>query len=283
MTLETAEKFVRGWTQHYNDGDWEHLLALGHDPNPKEGSDRHRRGLHESGFRVVSSEIRPFSYPKWSIFREFRLHPKPEYWVDLFLESAEGRKNQMYLALAPCESGYRTCYYVEAKTKVVRKLDLQSEAERVSRFLMSAGKAVSKLKSKPVELVEIQFSIEQGFVHLGLDTESSEPGRIIAHPEFRVLPRPNWAAFAEMGEELVDLMGNVLHPNPADGRSFGARQDCTLCTLIGEMLVAAVKKHRDDGLMATWNLSATAQFGVSEIEGRFGFPPYEERGQDNRL
>jgi hypothetical protein len=264
--LEAAEAFVQDWIVHAG------------------GKDDHSyfKNLHAAGFTTKRSKIRAFSYPKWSVFRDSRLFPKPEFWVDVFLETPNGNKNSIYLALASYEDSYRTCYYVEAKTKPVRKLDLQPEHDQVLKFLATGGKAITKLRTSPFEFVELQFSSEYGIVHLGLDTQSSEPGRILTHPEFRSLKRWNWAGFVEMGETLIDRSGAALARNETNRETWGGT-GASLDTLIGNMLVNAIKQHRDSGSIASWNLSSTAQFGVSELEGAFGFPQHDKRGKDNWL
>jgi hypothetical protein len=280
LRLEVARLFVEDWIGHFNAADWAFLLSNVHTG----GRDNHSyfQGLRDAGFKATRFAIRAFSYPNWSVFRDSRLFPKPEFWVDVFLETPAGNKNSLYLALAPHESSYRTCYYVGAKTKPVRKLDLQLEHDQILKFLTTAGTAIAKLRNSPLEFVELQFSSEHGIVHLGLDTQTSESGRILTQPEFRSLKRWNWAGFMEMGETLIDRSGAVLARNETNRETWGIT-GATLDTLIGNMLVNAIKQHRDSGLMASWNLSSTAQFGVSELEGAFGFPQDEKRGNDNWL
>jgi hypothetical protein len=280
LRLEVATRFVENWIEHFNAADWAFLLSNVHTGSRDDHS--YFQGLHDVGFKAARFAIRAFSYPNWSVFRDTRLFPKPEFWVDVFLETPAGNKNSIYLAVAPHEDSYRTCYYVEATTKAVRKLDLRLEQDQILKFLNSAGRAIATLRASPIEFVEVSFSSNQGFVHLGFDTDSSEPGRILTHPEFRSLKLWNWPGFVEMGETLIDLSGATLKRNETNRETWGATA-ATLDTLIGNMLVSAIKQHRDSGAMASWRLSSSAQFGVSELEGAFGFPRFENRGEDNWL
>ena len=252
-----------------------------HEGGPREGdATSYMEQLHAHGSRVRRYEVRPFSYPKWAVFRTHRLYPKPQFWCDIWLER-EGREGQIFLALAHDASGYRTSYYVEAKTRPVRKLDLRVEREKVERFLVTAGHALAKLPlARPIELVELAFSVEEGYATVSVDTENGEPGRIVAFPEFKRLVRWAWAGFEEMGEILIDLDGRAFARD--DANRWGAPA-APLIDIVGMLFVEATAALRDRGGMAAWRLSASAQFGVHEIDGRFSFPHYEERGRENWL
>jgi hypothetical protein len=282
----TAEKMIDAWIAAFGAGDWAFIARQEHARDgERQKKDSHLMGLHKAGWRVVDSKLRTFSYPKWSIFRTTRLHPKPEFWCDIFLELPDGRKSEIWIALAPYESTYRTSYYVDTKAKPVRKLDLRAERIQVLKFLGTAGKAIGKLRPPLFELMELEFSTQQGFLNLSLDTQSSEPGRIFTHPEFRVLKRYNWAGFSEMGEVLTDDAGTQLTLTKKKGSEIwdGPGGGASFDTHIGNMIVSVVTEFRDSGGMKSWPVSDTAQFGVSETEGHFGFPLYKARGKENWL
>ncbi|WP_237079290.1 hypothetical protein [Myxococcus xanthus] len=49
------------------------------------------------------------------------------------------------------------------------------------------------------------------------------------------------------------------------------------------MLVATLLEMRDSGQFEALRASTTAELGVEEYEGHFGWPDYEERGRENRI
>lgn len=282
MLLNTPDTIVQTWVQLFNRGDMEALDALRHAP-AKASDTAYLQRLFEAGFRISGSSIKRFvEYPNWSIFRTYRLQPTPEYWVDLSMENSEGRTNEIYLALAPSGSDYKTSTYVEIARKPVRKLDLRAERAHVDTFLRRTWAAIHKLKTPPIQGVVASFSVEMGYVHINLNTESSEPGLSPTVERFRECPRWNWADFLETGHQLLDATGQLLLRRDMRSNIWGP-QELNLDSLIGNMLVESLKAYRDSGEMPLRNFAQEAEFGVEEHDGAFGWPPYEERGRGNRL
>src|SRR5205085_1341027 len=61
--------------------------------------------------------------------------------------------------------------------------------------------------------------------------------------------------------------------------SAGATEQ--LASALGDMLRAVLLKARADGVYAGLPKAPRCELGVEEQEGTYGWPPYEERGQDN--
>ncbi|MCY1003139.1 hypothetical protein OWM54_38930 [Myxococcus sp. MISCRS1] len=288
-----AVAFVDRWRELFDARDWAALRAHEHPDFPKSGppkqNDSFIRGLGTSGYRVASAKLKPFVQPKWSIFRTTRLHPQPTYWCDLVLKSDKGHQTEAFIALAPwegTEGAFRASYYVELPPKKkVAPLDLGKEQARVSRFLAKAVKdfARSHKDPRPVQRLALRYSTENGALNVGFDLNpESEPGEGMTHDDFAELLVPRWPDVMEHKPALVGL----------DGVKLAAREDGTWGTPeaharleehLGKMLVAMLLELRDSGQLEALRASDTAELGVEDSEGVFGWPDYEERGRENRL
>ncbi|NOK01380.1 MULTISPECIES: hypothetical protein [Myxococcus] len=289
-----AVAFVDRWRELFDACDWSGLRAHEHPDFPEAGPPRQNdsfiRGLGKNGFRVTSATLKPFVQPRWSIFRTQRLHPQPTYWCDLVLKNAKGHETEAFIALAPwegTEGAFRASYYVEIPPKKkVAPLDLSKERQRVAKFLAKAVKDFARVQdARPLQRLELQYSTDNGTLNVSFDLDpAAEPGRgdAMTHFGFAELLVPRWADVKEHRPSLVGL----------DGAKLAAREDGTWGTPeahaqleehLGKMLVATLLEMRDSGQFEALRASATAELGVEEYEGHFGWPDYEERGRENRI
>lgn len=94
----------------------DNLSHSGPDRHPK-ASETNRewlQSLMDDGLRVSAWRAQPWKQPRWSVFKMYRLQPKPTVYVhiDLHCESS-GRRQEAFAALAPAIDGsLRQCYYV---------------------------------------------------------------------------------------------------------------------------------------------------------------------------
>jgi hypothetical protein len=54
-----------------------------------------------------------------------------------------------------------------------------------------------------------------------------------------------------------------------------------LAAALGDMLREVLRKARADGVFAALPKAPQCELGVEEQEGNYGWPAYEERGQEN--
>lgn len=263
--------FVTQWVEHFNKRDWKRLRALEHPDFPNNGppgyNDTFLRSVASLRGKVVSWELKAYQPPQWSILRTQRFYPPPTQWCDLVVEYPDGKIAKMFLALAPAETnnaGFRSCYYVprERKTRIA-PLDTAKEVVRVRNFLKKAIRQFARRKDqKPVQLLCLHYSPDQGHLQISFDVDSSEPGRAeaMSHYAFDELMVPQWADVAE-----------------------NERKEGSISKRLGKMLVKALQSMREQGSFEVLSPTSTSEMGVEEIEGRFGWPAYEERGKLNLL
>lgn len=159
--------------------------------------------------------------------------------------------------------------------------EMLSEAVRSYKTLSGASETAESYP--PVTGIDLVFSLGDGestpWVHLHLDTKpGSEPDGDPTHPDFGKLPREGWLpAFRAVcdGEEVAVTESNR---NP---RIYG---DAGLSNAIGEFLVSTLLIAREDGLFNDLPRADRCELGVEDpTTGEFGWPRYEERGQENLL
>jgi hypothetical protein len=132
----------------------------------------------------------------------------------------------------------------------------------------------------PVKMIAVGFSYgDSGWVAVVFDTRpDAEPdGEWNSHIEGNVLERPHWQW--EEGdldeEEPITLI-------QADGITrVLPEEDVEVAKAIGELLKAVVVKARADGLFEGMPKAAGCELSVEHQDGHFGWPAYEDRGQDN--
>ncbi len=173
-----------------------------------------------------------------------------------------------------------------AKRSVVDRLDLRTDfteiyahvVERVQAFDPEANDGPGE--PGPVTALEFGFGFDQGgWVVLVFDTRpDAEPdGTWNDHIEGNDLERPLWTrAFNANARAAVTLVlpdGTELVVPPGGRDQFAAA--------LGDLLKAVLLKAREDGVFADLPRAARCELGVEEQEGGYGWPAYEERGQDN--
>jgi hypothetical protein len=129
----------------------------------------------------------------------------------------------------------------------------------------------------PVRMIEVGFEYAQaGWLVVAFDTRpDAEPDGEWTHliTEENMLDRPHWleAGAAEGPITLVRLDGTVAEL-PADAE---------LAELLGEMVKAVLLKARADGVFKGLPKAPGCELGVECFDGGYGWPEYQERGQDN--
>jgi hypothetical protein len=150
-------------------------------------------------------------------------------------------------------------------------------ADRVRGFDPAGGNVLGG--PGPVKIVEVGFEYSQaGWVVVAFDTRpDAEPDGEWTHliTEENMFERPHWLEAGEANMEgpitVVQLGGNeAVLPSGTE-----------LAEVLGEVLKAVVLKARADDVFATLPKAAGCELGVEHFSGAYGWPVYEERGQDN--
>jgi len=131
----------------------------------------------------------------------------------------------------------------------------------------------------PVKRVDVGFGYGYaGWISVVFDTRpDAEPdGEWNAHIEGNCLERPNWQ-WEEESEESQPI--TIVQ---ADGKTSEIpEEDEVIAEHIGEILKAALLKARADGVFEGLLKSPGCELGIEEQDGNYGWPVYEERGQEN--
>ena len=149
-------------------------------------------------------------------------------------------------------------------------------ADRVRAFDPSGGNVLGD--PGPVKAVEVGFEYSQaGWLVVVFDTRpNAEPdGEWTSLIEDNELERPNWL---EAGEAIMDAPITVVE---LDGRESSLPSETELAEILGEAIKAVVLKARADGVFAGLPKAPGCELGVEHFSGCYGWPVYEERGQDN--
>src|SRR5204863_4167658 len=127
---------------------------------------------------------------------------------------------------------------------------------------------------------EFGFAFEQsGWAVLVFDTRpDTEPdGEWNEYIEGNDLDRPGWLAAYEANEdEPVTVIlpdGTKRELPPGDRNGFAE--------VLGDLLKAVLLTARAKGVFAALPKAPRCAMGVEEQEGGYGWPVWEERGQDN--
>lgn len=129
-----------------------------------------------------------------------------------------------------------------------------------------------------VKSVEIGFEYCQaGWLVVVFDTRpDAEPdGEWTALIDGNQLHRPHWL---EAGEAQRQGAITVVQ---LDGTEVDLPSEAELGDILGEMVKAALLKPRADGVFAALPKASGCELGVEHFDGGYGWPVYEERGQDN--
>jgi hypothetical protein len=165
-------------------------------------------------------------------------------------------------------------------------LDLRRESEAIEGMLQSAidryaAKHVHPAAGRyhpPVRDIVLIYSVGGGYVHLRLDGWSDQaPDEGRSYLEFARLERPHWRQWAEPDEmEMVEVI-------TASGERRWIDAEEELIQVIGQMLVEALKRARDTGMLSRLPMGQGCELGVEEIDWSFGWPSAEDRGRDNMV
>jgi hypothetical protein len=204
------------------------------------------------------------------------------------LQNDAGRSNQLFLAIARSDGEYGECYYVDRPPRACRELDLRRESARIEKMIRAAVRTFASARRRmPVRALVVEFSVDEGLVHVSLDTTpGSEPGagNKMSHFRFRTQLVASWPTFFAAGERLIGLDGRACAK--IAGRTIrwqvGTRRQSADET-IGGMLVSLVTDLRRRGVFTKLIPAAKATLGVEEQDGAFGWPPYARRHRDGWL
>jgi hypothetical protein len=131
----------------------------------------------------------------------------------------------------------------------------------------------------PVKMVEVGFEYSQaGWVVVAFDTRANaEPDGEWTHliTEENMLNLPHWL---EAGEANMEGTITVVQ---LDGSEAVLPPGTELAEVLGEVVKAVLLKARADGVFAMLPKVPSCQLGVEHFSGAYGWPAYEERGQDN--
>jgi hypothetical protein len=167
----------------------------------------------------------------------------------------------------------------------MNRLDLRKDFADVYAFVADRVRSFDPATNDgpgdggPVGRIDVGFGLYQsGWVCLVFDTRpDAEPdGEWNEHIAGNDLDRPRWAKACEAldGESLAVILpdGTRLVP-PAGGGGLAAT--------LGDMLKGVLLKARADGVFAALPKAPRCELGVEEQDGDYGWPAYEERGQEN--
>lgn len=216
--------------------------------------------------------------------------PNPKDWVLYFNDVAYDANGD---ATIRTFNGWGSCHeskYKAPKSRAVKKkapvLDLRKD---VADVITLVEKAVKKLSIQQQKSGEIVSGIGLGFfasenpeVIIQFDTrEKFEPDGTWTHPEFARLKRANWSRFIEACEN-AEGKGTVIDAQGNRHDITEIEQENRIIGWIGDMLVVALKSARDAGVFKPLQTASRCELGVEEAaDGEFGWPRYEDRGQEN--
>jgi len=149
-------------------------------------------------------------------------------------------------------------------------------ADRVRGFDLAGGNVLGD--PGPIKMIEVGFEYSQdGWLVVVFDTRpNAEPdGEWISLIEGNEMERPQWLA---AGEAHMDGPITVIQ---LDGTEAVLRSGTELAEILGEVVKAAVLKARADGIFAGLPKAPGCELGVEHFSGYYGWPAYEDRGQDN--
>lgn len=129
-----------------------------------------------------------------------------------------------------------------------------------------------------IKMIELGYEFAQGgWVVLVFDTRpDAEPdGEWTLYIQGNELEMPHWPQACE-----ANMEGPITLLMP-DGSETDLPADTELAIPLGEMLKAVLLKARADGVFALLPKAANCELGVENLDGYYGWPVYEARGQEN--
>lgn len=140
--------------------------------------------------------------------------------------------------------------------------------------------AGSALAGERVNRIDFGFEFGQGnWIALAFDTRpDAEPdGSWSSDVDAFKLERPAWPIWDELpkGAQVgfIDLSGKEIDVMPDP--------DGLICGIIGDALKHVLLTARSQGLFAGLPKVDRCEMGVESLEGFYGWPAYEDRGQEN--
>lgn len=173
------------------------------------------------------------------------------------------------------------------------KLDLQRDAQRISRFIQKRIRDFPVYEnlgpgndSDPISLMTLGYYLEQtGYLALVFDTRMRAEcdGEWTLHIEntVNVMPFPKWKAAFDV---LCDGGSvDVTLPN-GRGRTLDDSDDNdSVARLFGEIIRDVVLSLRENGGFDQLPLAPKAFFSVEEFDGHWGWPAHQKRYSLGRL
>jgi hypothetical protein len=129
-----------------------------------------------------------------------------------------------------------------------------------------------------VKMIDVGFEFAQGgWVVAVFDTRpDAEPdGEWTSHIEGNELEMPHWR---EASEANAEQPLTLLLP---DGSKSVLPPGSELAIPLGDLLRAVLLKARADGMFDTLPKAAGCELGVENLDGYYGWPAYEARGNEN--
>lgn len=167
-------------------------------------------------------------------------------------------------------------------------IDLQADAREIYSYLVDRVRKFDPATNagpgdggSPISQIDFGYQYDQaGWVSLIFDTRpDAEPdGSWNSFIEENMFERPKWQEALELLETqpveivLPDGSRRVLPPE------FPEEE---YCAIFGDLLKNILLKARDEGVFNSLPKAEHCQFGVEEHDGRYGWPNYENRGQEN--
>lgn len=166
------------------------------------------------------------------------------------------------------------------------KLDLQKDfdemyshlVERVQRFDSATNQGPGDRDH--ITLINIGYQCDQaGWIALIFDTrpDAKPDGEWTMHIERNEFSRPHWRRITQALEN--DSVAVVLPDGTRAKLPRGAFDEFYL--LLGEMLKAVLLKARAEGVFTLLPKAAECHIAVEEIGGHYGWPAYENRGNED--
>jgi hypothetical protein len=166
------------------------------------------------------------------------------------------------------------------------RLDLRTDFANILAFVSERVRSFDPKtndgpgKGRRATRIDIGYQCDQaGWVALVFDTRrGAEPdGEWNSHIDGNTLERPDWQAAFEALEGASLL---VVLPDGTERKVRRGGYD-KLTTILGDLLKAVLFQARADGVFASLPKAPRCELGVEEHDGAYGWPVYEERGQDN--
>jgi hypothetical protein len=167
------------------------------------------------------------------------------------------------------------------------KLDLRKDFDDIYAYLLDRVQSFDP-KENPgpgrggtVTFIEFGFQCDQdGWVALVFDTRpDAEPdGEWNSYIENTLFARPRWK------EAALALETGAVEATLPDGATRKLTEETdfeTFIVIFGDLLKSVLLKARANGIFTSLPTAEACRFGVEELDGRFGWPNYEDRGKDD--